>query len=754
MGRKRNSLHSPQNRERRSRGKAASADAQRAGRAGPVRENEIAPPLVLGARARRQTRAVCALLVLSVALVFGQTLRHGFVNIDDGVYVTENPYISHGLTPSGVAWAFTQSQAGNWHPLTGLSHMLDCQIYGLGAGGHHLTSVLLHAATAVLLFLVLSRMTGNLWPSAVVAALFAVHPLRAESVAWVSERKDVLSGLCFMLTLGAYVWFVRGPASWKRYLLLLVVLALGLMAKSMLVTLPALLLVLDYWPLGRMSGSPPGGARTAASSAAQRNWRLVREKIPLLLLVAAACLATLWAQEKAAAFGNYLTLSWRIANAFVSYVAYLVQFFCPWGLAAYYPHPEYHLPLWQALAALLVLACISVAAVRWRRRVPYLLVGWLWYLGMLLPVIGIVQVGSQAMADRYTYLPQIGIYIALVWGVADLCRWWPPRRWLCGVGTALLLAMVMGCAWRQTCFWSDSETLWTHALACTSENSAAENSLGLALAKRGHLDQAMEHYREALRFRPDYMEAHANLSAALAARGRRDEAFAHCQKALEIKPHSAMAHHNMAAALADLGRLGEALRYYQKAIDIDPDYVQSRMNFAALLTTQGRIKEAAAQYQKVLEIEPDNAAVHDSFGNALGGLGRIEEAMAQYRKALAIQPDDAEAHTNYGYALTCLGRLDEAMTHYRKALEIQPEAALLQNGVALCLASQGRLEDAVAHYRKARKNQARLRDGSQRFGPRFGRPRQCVRSDNRIPKGPAEPASPHRKPCQPRQPSA
>ena len=223
MGRKRNSLHSPQNRERRSRGKAASADAQRAGRAGPVRENEIAPPLVLGARARRQTRAVCALLVLSVALVFGQTLRHGFVNIDDGVYVTENPYISHGLTPSGVAWAFTQSQAGNWHPLTGLSHMLDCQIYGLGAGGHHLTSVLLHAATAVLLFLVLSRMTGNLWPSAVVAALFAVHPLRAESVAWVSERKDVLSGLCFMLTLGAYVWFVRGPASWKRYLLLLVV---------------------------------------------------------------------------------------------------------------------------------------------------------------------------------------------------------------------------------------------------------------------------------------------------------------------------------------------------------------------------------------------------------------------------------------------------------------------------------------------------------------------------------------------------
>jgi tetratricopeptide (TPR) repeat protein len=646
----------------------------------------MTPPLpVLGPQTRRQVLAVCGLLLLAVGLVFAQTVRHAFVNIDDGVYVSENPHISHGLTASGVAWVFTNSHAGNWHPLTGLSHILDSQIHGLNAGGHHLTNVLLHAAAAMALFLVLWQMTGGLWPSAMVAALFAVHPLRVESVAWIAERKDVLSGLCFALTLGAYVWFLRRPSSRARYLVLLLVFALGLMAKPMLVTLPAVLLLLDYWPLGRFPF----------------RWQLVREKLPLLALVAVFCLATVWAQGKVSAFGNYLALSWRIGNALVSYVTYLIQMFWPVGLAAYYPHPEYHLPFWKALGALVLLTCISAAALKWRRRCPYLLVGWLWYVGMLVPVSGIVQVGSQGMADRFTYLPQIGLYIALAWAVGEACRSWPYRRWLCGVGSALVLTVLMGCAWRQTCFWSDSETLWTHTLACTSGNSPAENSLGLALSSQRRLDEAMEHYREALRFRPDYMEAHTNLGAALSERGRRGEALVHYRKALEVKPGSAIAHNNLAAALTDQGRLDEAVRHYQKAVEIDPDYVQARTNFASVLTTLGRRDEARAQHQKILEIEPDNAEFYASLGDAAGAQGRIEEAMAQYRKALELNPDYAEAHTNFGYILTRLGRFDEAMMHYRKALELKPDSAELQNNVGLALAGQGQLDEAAAHYRKA-----------------------------------------------------
>ena len=297
--------------------------------------------------------------------------------------------------------------------------------------------------------------------------------------------------------------------------------------------------------------------------------------------------------------------------------------------------------------------------------------GWLWYVGVLVPVSGIAQVGSQAMADRFTYLPQIGLYLALAWGAADACRSWPYRRWLYGVGSALVLAILMGCAWRQTCFWHDSETLWTHALACTSCNSAAENSLGLILANRGRLDEAIAHYREALRFSPDYMLAHANLSPALTQRGQRGEALHIAKRPWKSSLGSAMAHNNMGAVLADQGRFDEAVRHYEKAIRIEPDNVQAHANLAAALMALGRLDQAAAQYQKILEFDPENVAVHNNLGNALGSLGRIEEAMAQYRKALEINPDDAETHANYGYILTRLGRLDEAMAHYRKALEYQ-----------------------------------------------------------------------------------
>ncbi len=491
-------------------------------------ENKSAPLPVLGAETRREVLAVCGLLLLAVGLVFGQTVRHGFVNMDDGEYVSENPHVLRGLSASGVAWVFSHSHSANWHPLTGLSHMLDAQIYGLRAGGHHLTNILLHATTAMLLFIVLRQLTGGLWCSAMVAALFAVHPLRVESVAWIAERKDVLSGLCFVLTLGAYGRFVRGPFSWGRYLLLLVIFALGLMAKPMLVTLPALLLLLDYWPLGRMSASPTpphGNGEAFVGSANLRQtelgrfsllWRLVLEKIPLLLLVALSCLMTIWAQGKVSAFGNYLTLSWRVANALVSYVTYLVQLFCPLGLAAYYPHPERHLPMWKILGALVILACISIAAVRWRRRFPYLLVGWLWYVGMLLPVIGIVQVGSQAMADRYTYLPQIGVYIALVFGLAE-ARWsWPYRRWLVWRGSGPGAGRSYGLRVAADGLLARQRDFVDPCLGLYFAQRRGRTQPGARLGRPGPPRfEAIEHYREALQFSRDYMEAHANLSAAL-----------------------------------------------------------------------------------------------------------------------------------------------------------------------------------------------------------------------------------------------
>ncbi len=702
-----------------------------------VRRGSIFPLAVFAARTRLQVLAVCGLLLLAVGFVFGQTVRYEFVNMDDSVYVYENPMISRGLTVSGIAWVFTHSHAGNWHPVTGLSHILDCQFYGLDAGRHHLTNVLLHAATAILLFLVLWRMTGGLWASALVAALFAVHPLRVESVAWVAEQKDVLSGLFFMLTLGTYLWYVRGPFSRGRYGLLVVVFALGLMAKPMLVTLPLVLLLLDYWPLGRMAraaanGSVAGGGRAGRFSFPMR---LLFEKLPLLLVAAVFCVVTLWAQGRASALDNHLTASWRIGNALVSCVTYIVQVFCPVGLAAYYPHPELRLPIWEAIGALVALTCISAGVLAGWRRCPYVFVGWLWYLGMLVPVIGLIQQGSQARADRFTYLPQIGLYVALAWGAADACRSWPYRRWVCSVASVLVLVVLMGCAWRQTSFWQDSKTLWIHALACTSRNNVAHNNLGLALADLGRLDEAIAQYQKALEIRPNYMEAHINLGIAMGQRGRPDEVIAHYRKALEIKPGSAIAQNNLGAILVSRGRPAEAVPYYQQALKIDPDYVQARVNLASALATVGRFDEAIAEYRKALGFQPDNATAcnnlgaalvhqgrlaeavpyyqqalkidpnylqaHVNLASALAILGRLDEAIVQYRKALEIQPDNAETHADLGSVLFRQGRMAEALPHFRKTVEISPNAATFQNNLGVVLANQGCLEEALIHFRRA-----------------------------------------------------
>ena len=515
------------------------------------------------ARGRYTLLAVCGLLLLAVAVVFGQTVRHEFINYDDDEYVYRNPLVTGGLSASSVVAAFTVRFAGNWHPLTWLSHMLDWQLYGRWAGGHHLTSVLLHATTAVILLLVLRRMTAQTWPSAFVAAVFAIHPLHVESVAWAAERKDILSGFFFTLTLAAYAHYVAKPSSWARFVAVAVCYGLGLMAKPMAVTLPFLLLLLDYWPLGRMTN------RSILP-------RLVLEKLPLLLLAAASCLVTLWAQQITILPIERLSFFWRGANAMVSYITYVADMFYPAGLAAFYPHLGKNLPLWQAVAALLALVAITAAAVILGRRWAPPLVGWLWYLGMLVPVIGLVQVGGQARADRYTYLTQIGLYLAVAWAVvaaarrtgegvspirADAKTGTAPSvqcRVLAWSGASLILIALMGCAWRQTTFWRDSETLWTHTLACTSRNSVAHTNLGIALAERGEVEAAISHYRKALEIQPNHHETHNNLGAALAGQGRIDEAVVEFENALKIKPDYAAARQNLAMALADRERIRRA----------------------------------------------------------------------------------------------------------------------------------------------------------------------------------------------------
>ena len=539
---------------------------------------------------RRVVLAVCCLLALAVAVVFGQTTQYKFVNFDDNICVKDNPHVANGLTLQTVAWSFTAFHSCNWHPLTWLSHALDCQLYGTQHPGlHHLTNVVLHAAVAIALLLVLWQMTGSLWPSAFVAAVFAVHPLRVESVAWVSERKDLLSGLFFMLTLGAYLRYVRHPFSWGRYLLVIAMFTLGLMAKPMLVTLPFVLLLLDYWPLGRFARR--GGAdilvcrENRGDSGRQECLpHLIAEKLPLLLLAAVSCTVTSLAQRPSIAVSEFLPLSSRIANALVSYVAYLGQFFYPVGLAAFYPHPESGLPIWEIVAALLVLGGISVAAWIGRRRSPYLLVGWFWYLGMLVPVIGLVQVGDQARADRYTYLPGIGLCIALVWGVAAVGRTFlsaqsadknvcptdrhvcptdrhvrpTDRRWLGGAASALVLVAFAAIAWRQTSFWRDSETLWAHTVACTTHNATAQYNLGVTLAQRGDTAAAIRCFQTTLAIQPRSADAENDLGVVLAMSGRLDEATPHFRAALNIRPDLTDAHNNLRMAIEQQNRLHRA----------------------------------------------------------------------------------------------------------------------------------------------------------------------------------------------------
>jgi tetratricopeptide (TPR) repeat protein len=643
---------------------------------------------------------VCILLALAVFALFGRTYGYGFLNFDDNYYFSSNYHVKAGLTWAGVKWAFHTGYASNWHPLTWLSLMLDAQLFGPGPAGPHLTNVILHAANAVLLFLLVKRLTGVLWPSAFVAAMFAIHPLRVESVAWVSERKDVLSGLFFMLTLLMYARYVeqskvQSPKPKLFYGLTLLFFALGLMSKPMLVTLPFVLLLLDYWPLNRFGHSTPNSQLST-----KRVLRLVLEKLPFFVLSIVSCIATVMAQQQVIQPMAALPLTLRLDNALVSYVTYLVQMVWPENLAMCYPY-RFDLPDWQVAGAGALLLCITLLAFQTARRFPCFLTGWLWYLGMFVPVIGLVQVGEQAHADRYTYLPQIGLYLIVAWAAVD---WTASGRWRRQVVSAAALsatAALMFCAWKQTSYWQNDDSLWEHAIACTSGNYTAHNDLGYVLAAQGRTAEAIEHFQKALEICPDCAEADNNLGTIFLNRGRLDEAAEYYHRALDIYPSFAEAHNNMGILLAKQGRTSEAIKQYQKAIELDPDRAEMYNNLGKLLVTQGRITEAIEQFQKALEIKPDFAAVHDNWGNALVMKGRNDEAAKHYLQALQLNPDFGEAHNGLGALLLAQGRTAEALEHFRKAVELMPNNAEVQINFGTALAAQGQTSEAIQCYKKA-----------------------------------------------------
>ncbi len=650
---------------------------------------------------RWRVPAVCLVLAAVTFAVFGQTAGFEFVNYDDKSYVYDNPVVERGLTLKGAVWALTYGKIGHWHPLTWLTHMADCQVYGLWAGGHHLTNVALHAAAAVLLFLALREMTGSLWRCAFVAAVFAIHPLRVESVAWIAERKDVLSGVLFMLTLWAYARYVRQPSR-GRYAAVALAYALGLLCKNMLVTLPFVLLLLDWWPLHRVTLNGAGGGKAGAARLVEIFGGLVKEKIPLFLLSAGSCLATALVPEKVLDSDRVPFLE-RIGNAVVSYGIYLWQMVFPAGLAIPYLHPPHGLPFWKIALAFVLLAAISISVLACRNRRPYLLVGWLWYLGMLVPAIGFIQISYYAHADRYTYLPGIGLALAGTWAVGDWSIGWQQRRVVLGGLMAAVIGALMVCAWIQTRYWKNSETLWTHTFACTTGNYVAHYNLGLALDHKGRVDEAITHYQKALEINADNAEAHNNLGTALFEKGKVDEAIVHYQETLKIKPSYAEAHLNLGSALQLKGKMDEAITHYREALEINPDYAEAHNNLGNVLRQTGRVDEAITHFQRALGINPDDVKALNNLGTALQQKGRVDEAITQYQEALKIKPDSVEALNNLGSALRQKGRVDEAITQYQNALQINPGYVDALNNLGSALRQKGRVDEAISHYQEALK---------------------------------------------------
>ncbi len=643
-------------------------------------------------RTRRVELYICIVLVVGILAVYGQVWNHDFINYDDTQYVTENPWVQGGLAMENISRAFTATEAYNWHPLTWLSHMADCHLFGLHPGAHHLTSLLFHIFNTLLLFAVFRMMTGDLWSSAFVAALFAFHPLHVESVAWVAERKDVLSAFFWLLTMWSYVRYTRRPGI-GRYLPVVLFFALGLMSKPMVVTLPFVLLLLDIWPLGRLRREGVRG-----------QWfRLVWEKIPLLLLSGASSVVTFFVQRGGGAVSSLdaIPLDARAANALLSYISYLVKTIWPYKLAVFYPYPR-AVSLVQGLMAGVLLVVISYLVIRAIKRHPYLAVGWLWYLGTLVPVIGLVQVGSQSMADRYTYLPLVGIFVMISWGIpAFFSRWRLPRCGLAVAGSSVL-AVLMAVTWVQAGYWKDNISLFRHALDVTTDNHVAHNNLGVALYERGETQQAAVQYREALRIRPTYPEVFVNLGNAFARQGDTTKAVEQYREALRLDPGHAAAHYRLANCLKKEGNLEGAKRYYTTALRIDPENGEIRGSLGVVLSRLGDQEGAVRQFREAVRINPEDGSARYNLGLALSKQGKMDEAAAEYRASLEIDPENHKARYNLGLALYVEGDYTGAIVCFEEVMLREPALEVRASyDIARAHARAGRGTESVAWLKRA-----------------------------------------------------
>jgi Flp pilus assembly protein TadD len=638
-----------------------------------------------------------AVLLLTVAtlLAFAPVTETGYVDYDDDVYVSANAHIQQGVDGGSLRWALTSFYASNWHPVTWLSHMLDWTLYGRKPLGHHVTSLLVHLASVLVLFFALDRMTGAPGRSAFAAALFAVHPLHVESVAWLAERKDVLCALFWFLAIAAYTRGSETPRMSSR-LTVVVLAALALMSKPMAVTLPLTLLLFDFWPLGRLK------PRTALA--------VVGEKAPLFVLSAAGAWLTVTAQHAGQSMATVAAcpLGQRLGNAVVVYVSYLVKTAWPAQLAAFYPHPGATLPAWKVAGCGFVLVLVSATAVRLRRERPYVLFGWAWYLVTLLPVIGLLQVGQQGMADRYTYVPLVGIFVACSWGAHDVIaslgsrpkrRDWRERPQLAMAAGIVVVLVLTGVTRFQVGFWKDAETLFTRALAVTEENDVAHSHLGLLRGRQGRLAEADAHFREALRIRPSSALTHLDLGTNLIQLGRADEALVEFRVAQRLDAKDPRVHSNLGGLLELKGNLDEARSQFEEALRLDPEFTAARIGLGSVASRGGRLEDAVLQFREALRLDPGSAEAHDRAATALAQLGRNDEAYVHFAEAIRIDPLRAETQCNWGTALATQSRYREAATHFTEAIRLSPTLARAHFSLA---AASFFLEDYAGAWREAR----------------------------------------------------
>lgn len=667
----------------------------------------------------------CLFLVISTFSVYWQVHDYDFVNYDDVIYVTTNPYVQSGLSADTVRWAFISTDGANWHPLTWLSHILDVELFGMDAGPHHLTSLLLHTVNGLLLFIFLYRTTEKLWPSSLVAALFALHPLHVESVAWISERKDVLSTFFWMLTLNAYFLYSKTKKS-GPYLSALAFFALGLMAKPMVVTLPFVLLLLDYWPLARWQ-TPDEQYRMQTISSSL--FQLIYEKIPFFTLTLFASGLTFFSQQKAGAVASIENFSFsvRVTNALVSYMSYAWKMFWPFSLSAFYPHPGQILA-GKTLLAVIFLFGISLIVWRFRFRQPYLIMGWLWYLGTLVPVVGLIQVGDQAMADRYTYIPLTGLFIMIAWILTTLVDKWPHRL---AILRAVSFSVIVCCAMAtffQVRHWQNSVTLFSHAAAVTQDNAFAHRALGSALSEVGKYKNAIPEYKAALKIKPAYQEAHFDLGLALAHQRKFEEAVDHFRNALQLRTqHKAIVHHSLGMALRDAGHIKEGIVHLKKALQLKTDYAKAYYSLAKALQIQGDLQGAINNYQKALEIADtgfnhnrlldslvyssenlDIIKTHFLLAKTYLDQGNLNNAIEHYQIVIQREPQHSQAYLDLGVTYARANRLKEALDAFEKSFTINPSESIAKQNfilvhldLAFQLRKQQEYETALKHLETA-----------------------------------------------------